>query len=732
MGDLEKLQASIAPAEKLALLNAFRSSLDSGHDIHSLIASQSEALPHMLHFLTTSAPNFRADTVEQQCRQCILESIQRFTFGESLKPHINSLLTAILDLLQNDNEDNGCICLKIFIDLHKAYKTFIESFVQPFLDIVLKIYQSMPQTLRAAFDAEAPTGDQQHSTIREESSSPSEFDARSDNRILAKSSHSFKVLTECPIIIVLLFSTYRQIVQPNLVLFTPAIIDMLALQGPDRQDLGADVPGKQYRTLASFLLAQIKTLSFLAYVLRGFTTYMRKYAPIIPQFVLRLLQDCPPEMSAARKVCCLTWRHCGILVHASQLTCRPLAYSMLADLIHHVRAELNSGQIRKTILVYSKNLLDPSLSSSIQTMSAKLLLNMIDRIMKLGDHIEARDILMLILSCFNEKITSLNLLYGRKSTTSDKFDRYSLLREFGIQLVTLNTDQDVDPIKEGKALFKNLIIGLKTVLFGLKSCNPPAPASLSSATQWSDAVRGLTSADIHTFANLFRGGSSGFRYYSTDDTKESRPWEKSSLESPLHLLTSNSREEKDILETFATVFVHLDAAAFQEIFEMCLPDFYESIASNALLLHIPQFFLTNESTSPIFAGLLIQFLVDRLDELGSEDVLRNSILLRLFKMCFMAVTMFPDLNECILQPHLASLIIRSMKLATEASTPINFYILMRALFRSIGGGRFELLYKEVLPLLQVLLECLNNLLKSTRKSAERELFVELCLTVQCA
>lgn len=285
---------------------------------------------------------------------------------------------------------------------------------------------------------------------------------------------------------------------------------------------------------------------------------------------------------------------------------------------------------------------------------------------------------------------------------------------------------------DGRALFKNLMIGLKTVLFGLKSCNPPPPANSGSMSpqQWSEAVRGLTSADLEVFIYLFEQGALGFSFYRPENTSEKpKLMDKTSLDGPINLLTPNSREEKDILETFATVFIHLDPAAFQEIFDVSLPRFYDQVMQNTILLHVPQFFLTNDATSPSFAGLLLQFLVDRLPELGSPEPLRSSILLRMFKMCFMAVTMFPDLNEAILQPHLANIIIQSMKLSAKAENSLSYYILMRALFRSIGGGRFELLYKEVLPLLQVLLECLNTLLQAARKQQEKELFVELCLTV---
>jgi transformation/transcription domain-associated protein len=61
--------------------------------------------------------------------------------------------------------------------------------------------------------------------------------------------------------------------------------------------------------------------------------------------------------------------------------------------------------------------------------------------------------------------------------------------------------------------------------------------------------------------------------------------------------------------------------------------------------------------------------------------------------------------------------------------PNNYFQLMRALFRSIGGGKFEYLYKEFLPLLPALLDILGRLQFSSHPQKLRDLFVELCLTV---
>jgi transformation/transcription domain-associated protein len=126
---------------------------------------------------------------------------------------------------------------------------------------------------------------------------------------------------------------------------------------------------------------------------------------------------------------------------------------------------------------------------------------------------------------------------------------------------------------------------------------------------------------------------------------------------------------------------------------------------------------------------LLQFLMDRIEEVGTADVKKSSILLRLFKLSFMAVTLFSAQNEQVLLPHVSKIITKSIQLSTTAEEPMNYFLLLRSLFRSIGGGRFEHLYKEILPLLEMLLDVLNNLLLTARKPAERDLFVELSLTV---
>lgn len=51
-----------------------------------------------------------------------------------------------------ENEDNAVVCVKIIIDLHRAFKHVLEDQVQTFLDVVQEIYQNMDQAVKDAFD----------------------------------------------------------------------------------------------------------------------------------------------------------------------------------------------------------------------------------------------------------------------------------------------------------------------------------------------------------------------------------------------------------------------------------------------------------------------------------------------------------------------------------------------------------------------------------------------------
>lgn len=719
-----------------------------------------------------------------------------------VEPYAADMVDLLMELARIENEDNAVLCMKTIMDLERNQAKATAARVQPFLELIQEMFQTMEQVVRDTFDTPnqaTPSGmpstpnasSQNFQSPRPSSPATSVSDLgpeQQSSNVLLKGMQSFKVLAECPIIVVSIFQTHRASVAQNVKLFVPLIKTILLLQAKPQEKAHADAAAqgtiftgvckeiKNRAAFGEFITAQVKTMSFLAYLLRLYAHQLQDFLPTLPSVVVRLLQDCPREKSGARKELLVAIRHIinfnyrkiflekidelldertligdGLTVYE---TMRPLAYSMLADLIHHVRDHLSRDQIRRTVEVYTKNLHDDFPGTSFQTMSAKLLLNMAEKISKLEDKREARYFLIMILDAIGDKFASMNHQFNNAVKVSKAFkesrkeiepsnDSYLAEKDnppdwdeidiFSASPIKTSSPRDrgSDPVSDNIFLFRNLINGLKNIFHQLKNCNPDDvqidPNSVP--INWSEVSYGYNAEEVHVIKKLFHEGARVFRYYGVD---QSPP--EVNYSSPFDFLASQytapmSREEKELLESFGTVFHCIDTATFHEVFHSEIPYLHELMFEHGALLHLPQFFLASEATSPAFSGMVLQYLMERIHEVGTSDMTKAKILLRMFKLSFMAVTLFSVQNEQVLHPHVTKIVTKCIELSVTAEEPMNYFLLLRSLFRSIGGGRFELLYKEILPLLEMLLETFNNLLLAARKPQERDLYVELTLTV---
>ncbi len=135
------------------------------------------------------------------------------------------------------------------------------------------------------------------------------------------------------------------------------------------------------------------------------------------------------------------------------------------------------------------------------------------------------------------------------------------------------------------------------------------------------------------------------------------------------------KEEKEVLEHFAGVFTMMNPLTFKEIFQTTVPYMVERISKNyalqvlieltlifflqndwLLIWHgcsilqqiVANSFLANLSTSALFATILVEYLLERLPEMGSNVELSN-LYLKLFKLVFGSVSLFAAENEQMLK-----------------------------------------------------------------------------------
>jgi transformation/transcription domain-associated protein len=366
------------------------------------------------------------DGDEQKIRNVLLEILNRLPNLEVMGNYVNNLANVVMHILDNDNEDNAIICLKIIFEIHKVFSSKLEAQVQPFINFFKKLYYFFSFSVDIAFREKykAPNGravaNHEFANIQSEIEKANKegnlekvqlchehrtainnayLDQNSKNpeqKRLTRSLHSFKVLRECPLIVMLLFQLHPQFVEQNIRDLIPVMIKALQ-QG--RGDEGIQNPPAKKELYTDFISAQVKTLSFLTYVLRGYAQGMEPHKDILPDCVIRLLRNCPADAINCRKELLVATRHIlatefrqGFMSKVDTLTdeniligpgtkpetVRALAYSTVSDLINHVRQTLSLPQLNKVVDIFSKNIHDATLSLRIQTASVRLILNLVD------------------------------------------------------------------------------------------------------------------------------------------------------------------------------------------------------------------------------------------------------------------------------------------------------------------------------------------------------------------
>lgn len=704
-------------------------------------------------------------------RKLILEMIHRLPVSEIVRPYVKTILTLMLKLLKTDNEDNVLVCLRIIIDVHKQYRPAFHPEIQHFIAYVRNIYSDLPNNLDKIFEPReqirvADLKDVNLEQLLSEIYSSTtiyvdKVDAEGKNvtstfNLLPRGINSLKVLQELPIILVLMYQIYKQNVHQEIADFVPLIMSTITLQP---KPTFKSMPNFNREIFVDFMSAQIKALSFLAYIIR---TFLPQFQEVInsnsTQMVdgmISLLRLCPMEVASTRKELLVATRHIlatdlrnkfitsidllfdeDLLLgrgYTSHESLRPLAYSTLADLIHHVRQNLKLDILTKAVYLFSKNIHDETLPTSIQTMSCKLLLNLVDciRAQKNDDSFPSptpRELLMTMLKVFTQKFHTIAKLQmpaiiqkWKTLNSSDTANRemtgidilpesFSKLTSIGFPIPTsLN-------VVEYRSLVKTLICGVKTITYGI---------NLTDNSQQKMPVT-FQPDEILIFIDLFKWALEALDIYMISvpnpGTSPTSAQQKPITQMP------RSKDEKELLEHFSGLFLTMSAQNFQEIFSSTIDFMVERISQNIALQVIANSFLASPTTSPLFATVLIEYLLERMDEMGS-NIERSNLYLRLFKLVFGSVSLFANENEQMLRPHLHAIVNRSMDLAMTAKEPYNYFLLLRALFRSIGGGSHDKLYKEFLPLLPNLLEGLNRLQSGYHKQHMKDLFVELCLTV---
>jgi transformation/transcription domain-associated protein len=394
-----------------------------------------------LKILQEGEPHFIAEYNIQQVRKLILEMIPRLPTNDLLRPYVKPILTLMLKLLQIDNEENVQVCVRIIIELHKQYRPAFNPEIQHLMQFVRTVYQELPNHMSKIFEPRPTLRVKDLSEINIEALLTETYTIttiQSEKKtadgtvisynLIPKGVLSLKVLQELPIMVVLMFQMYKQNVQQDVIDYIPLVMTTITLQPSPQQRAN---PAFNKEVFVDLMAAQIKTLSFLAYIVRMYQEMVAQHSNLMVKGLLGMLTICPMEVTHLRKELLIASRHIlatdlrvkfvpymerlfdenvllgkGWTTHESL---RPLAYSTLADLVHHVRQHLPFSDLARAVHLFAKNVHDETLPTSIQTMSCKLLLNLVECIRARSEEEkgQGRELLMRMLEVFVLKFKTI-------------------------------------------------------------------------------------------------------------------------------------------------------------------------------------------------------------------------------------------------------------------------------------------------------------------------------------
>lgn len=658
--------------------------------------------------------------------------------------------------------------------------------------------ESPPEKSGSEAEAESKEDDAEQPLSRSRTSVTESLTASSasPNRLALRSNASFRVLTECPLILMLLFQFFPKFQKSNIPSLIAAMTELLGQRPPQFSSFPAssknDIHLKRiyYTRVRELIAAQTKTLSFLTYLLRGFSNELKPYGDQLASNVVALMSSCPKESVGTRKELLVATRHLlssefrsGFFRHVSVLLdekvlmgshhryadhslLRPLGYTTLSELVQHVRTKLTMAQVSRVVSIFSRVLHDSTTRVALGTQysACRTLLSLIDLVYhnKEANVQVGRDILIRILSTLVDKLRNLVATFSEisKAESSREASKGTSWENRPDPLAPSDTVRDI------QSMVRAIIAGSKTLVYyaanyrnqrNKETAPRPQPGVNDEVVT---AMLRLTNGEVLIVQEYILAAIPAMKLLKEEGPSSyGLPGDK-----------THTEHYRDALTYFAASFTGLDGFTLRRTVGRQLDFIVDTIVQDQTAMVVPRHLLaSNASTSFEVCGMLLNYLVDRMDELafprsdeivfleppGEEDddatgstekrfhrktctpVIsdgmarsRSATLLQLFERILKSLSVYPE-NEPLVRRHLRRIVVECLRSSMENPDqwPDSYCMLLRYVFRSISAGKFEESYKELLPLIPTVLNGLYKTISASVELPVQHTAIELCLTI---
>lgn len=453
-----------------------------------------------------------------------------------------------------------------------------------------------------------------------------------------------------------------------LALRSPALIT-IQRQGGNTLPLGDDARRQYFSRSRELVAAQAKTLSFLTYLLRGFSADLKPYEDKLASNVVALMSTCPREFVSTRKELLVAtkqflasdfrtgfFRHVDSLLdekvlmgshhrYSEQTVLRPLGYAALSDLVQHIRATLTMPQVSRVVSTFSRVLHDSSLPVATQYASVRTLMSVVDaayhnreRNPQLG-----RDMLVRVLRTLVEKMSALHATAadglpagaildgdGRLEENADRPARNGSDRDgLAMQQDPANVHKSHSPfeskdelLRDQKNIVRAIVVGAKTLIWYINNYriqrenekieNAQQPHVGANEEVYSGLSK-ITNTEQALIDKYIVLGFPCLRILQREGLEDN---ESKSKAEAIPSERSGSEQYRDTLTYFAAAFTTLDGHDLRRTLGRRLEIFVDAIKDEPAAIIVPRHLLSaNSATSFEFCSMMLGFLVERMDHL---------------------------------------------------------------------------------------------------------------------
>lgn len=727
------LDRNTTTSERLEVATSVRDGIEIVHTSEYVNFLKS-CFPAFKEILTVYTKPSREDDDENALRHVVYEILNRLPFNEVLRPFETELLDLTLEPLREENEKNALLCLRIIFDLHRNFRPSMEHKALPFLKFVHDVYEGAAGTVEELLGGAGRKRGQ-----KEKLPAACEL----------PSTKSFKTMTECPLIVMLLYQLYNRNIQSEVAEMIPLMVRFTGLQCGDIES----IPTSMREVFCDLKSAQVKTISFITYLLRGSAPLVEQHQKEISDSIVYLLKTCP-DVVATRKELLIATRHVlgspilckGFFEHLDLMmveevlvgkgrmcieNLRPLAYSFLAELVHHMKAVLTLDQIRMAIHIFSRNMQDDSLPLSTHMTCVRLMHHLVESIFRMRTETvlasEAREFLVRIMFTTVAKFRTLHpnipelvqtangleaavKAKAAKRSKGDKLDEGSVSKaEFTVEADKKIGDNEVDDasgasgepefpdhdklrsLSDNKAIIKTLTIGMKTLLWSITNFNASEPSDI-----------GLSPAEVKRAAGFIRHAVKCMQLFKGTECTE-------------------------MCTHFSEALLVLEPRNFVDIISLHFDDFFAGMLELPTMVQVPHLLLQNTKLCRYFADALMTYLLEnKLTSLGDHSSQEAQLVLKLFSLLLHAISKHSNC-EAVLSTHVIFMMESCLQAIKRNENPSAYIRLLRYLFRAMAQAKFDTLYREVVPILPATLDCLLEVLAGPDPHELEDTIVELCL-----